>query len=94
MCFWVVLFKPLLNRSTFEYNSTKMKKSMDLQHTHKRPPMQVCPNDPLTPKWATNELPTHSRNSTNPHGTKGQLISKRLFGVFKFFQKTNENKST
>ena len=25
---------------------------------------------------------------------KGQLISKCLFGVFKFFQKTNENKST
>ena len=26
--------------------------------------------------------------------TKGQLISKCLFGVFTFFQKTNENKST
>ena len=26
--------------------------------------------------------------------TKGQLISKRLFGVFKFFQTRNENKST
>ena len=26
--------------------------------------------------------------------TKGQLISKCLFGVFKFFQKTNENKLT
>ena len=26
--------------------------------------------------------------------TKGQLISKCLFGVFRFFQKTNENKST
>ena len=25
---------------------------------------------------------------------KGQLISKCLFGVFTFFQKTNENKST
>jgi hypothetical protein len=25
--------------------------------------------------------------------TKGQLISKCLFGVFKFFQKTNKNKS-
>ena len=25
---------------------------------------------------------------------KGQLISKLIFGVFKFFQKTNENKST
>jgi hypothetical protein len=25
--------------------------------------------------------------------SKGQLISKWLFGVFKFFQKTNENKS-
>ena len=25
---------------------------------------------------------------------KGQLISKCLFGVFNFFQKTNENKST
>ena len=27
-------------------------------------------------------------------GTKGQLISKCLFGVFTFFQKTNKNKST
>ena len=26
--------------------------------------------------------------------SKGQLISKCLFGVFTFFQKTNENKST
>ena len=26
--------------------------------------------------------------------TKGQLISKCIFGVFTFFQKTNENKST
>ena len=26
--------------------------------------------------------------------SKGQLISKYLFGVCKFFQKTNENKST
>ena len=26
--------------------------------------------------------------------TKGQLISKCLFGVFNFFQKTNKNKST
>ena len=26
--------------------------------------------------------------------SKGQLISKRLFGAFNFFQKTNENKST
>ena len=25
---------------------------------------------------------------------KGQLISKHLFGVFSFLQKTNENKST
>ena len=25
--------------------------------------------------------------------SKGQLISKCLFGVFKFFHKTNENKS-
>ena len=25
---------------------------------------------------------------------KGQLISKCIFGVFNFFQKTNENKST
>ena len=25
---------------------------------------------------------------------KGQLISKRFFGVFHFFQKMNENKST
>ena len=32
----------------------------------------------------------------NPIGiiVKGQLISKCLFGVFNFFQKTNENKST
>ena len=28
------------------------------------------------------------------HFTKGQLILKYLFGVFKFFKKMNENKST
>ena len=31
--------------------------------------------------------------SSSSLGSKGQLISKCLFGVFKFFQKTNENKS-
>ena len=30
----------------------------------------------------------------NFYFTKGQLISKYLFGVVNFFQKTNENKST
>ena len=28
------------------------------------------------------------------YALKGKLISKCLFGVFNFFQKTNENKST
>ena len=31
---------------------------------------------------------------SEPLLAKGQLISKCLFGVFTFFQKTNENKST
>ena len=33
-------------------------------------------------------------NKKNFVNSKGQLISKCLFGVFNFFQKTNENKST
>ena len=33
-------------------------------------------------------------NSNKKMNTKGQLISKCLFGVFIFFQKTNKNKST
>ena len=41
----------------------------------------------------TNRL--HVFNYINLKGcAKGQLISKCLFGVFTFFQKTNENKST
>jgi hypothetical protein len=31
---------------------------------------------------------------TEGHSCKGQLISKCLFGIFTFFQTTNENKST
>ena len=34
------------------------------------------------------------RYSSYLEATKGHLISKCLFGVFKFFQKTNKNKST
>ena len=45
----------------------------------------------------TSELPIFLKpmeKQTIQRFTKGQLISKCLFGVFTFFQKTNENKST
>ena len=42
-------------------------------------------NDLLKDKGAKGKISTQ---------TKGQLISKCLFGVFNFFQKTNKNKST
>ena len=42
-------------------------------------------------KWCTSWCATHSAFTGV---LKGQLISKYLFGVFSFLQKTNENKST
>ena len=37
--------------------------------------------------WSRNKI-------SSSNSDKGQLISKCLFGVFNFFQKSNENKST
>ena len=40
------------------------------------------------------ESPHHDTQYIEVPGPKGQLISKRVFGVFNFPQKTNKNKST
>ena len=49
-------------------------------------------NHPTFNKWGPPER--HAFKTIMLWQTKGQLISKCIFGIFTFFQKTNENKST
>ena len=52
------------------------------------------PGDDCTQKIPYLKCHEKFEKINSSHNTKGQLISKCLFCVFNFLQKTNENKST